>query len=84
MAAETLDRVRAVIADVCAIRSEAVQADAFLLAYEIDSLRTVDLLMAIEETFGVEAPETDPALGRVRTVRDLAAYVDGLRGDQHR
>lgn len=80
MAADTLETIRGVIADVCAIEPDAVREDAFLLAYDIDSLRTVDLLLALETAFDVEAPDTDPALRHVRTVRDLATYVDRLRG----
>jgi acyl carrier protein len=38
-----------------------------------DSLDTVELVMAFEELFGIEIPETD--VERIRTVQDAIEYV---------
>jgi acyl carrier protein len=56
-----------------------VREEAFLIAYDIDSLRTVELLLALEETFGIQASESDPRLQEVRTVRDLATFICRIR-----
>jgi acyl carrier protein len=82
MAAETLNGVKNAIAEVCGIAVAAVREEAFLIAYDIDSLRTVELLLALEETFGVETSENDPRLQEVRTVRDLATLVGRLRQEK--
>ena len=42
-----------------------------------DSLDVVELLMAIEETFGVNVPDED--IPGLKTVRDIAAYVENNR-----
>jgi acyl carrier protein len=82
LATETADRVKRVIAEVCGIAVATVRDEAFLIAYDIDSLRTVELLLALEEAFGIEASENDPRLQEVRSVRDLAAFVAQLRQDR--
>ena len=38
-----------------------------------DSLDTVELVMAFEEVFGIEIPETD--VERIQTVQDAIEYV---------
>jgi acyl carrier protein len=38
-----------------------------------DSLDTVELVMAFEEVFGIEIPDTD--VERIRTVKDAIEYV---------
>jgi acyl carrier protein len=74
-----IERVKQVIAEVCAIDPSTVQDDGFLLGYDIDSLRRIELMISLEEAFDIEVPEHDPDLRDVRTVRDLAAWVDRLR-----
>ena len=79
LAADTLQGVKAAVAEVCGIASTTVRDEAFLIAYDIDSLRKVELLLALEETFGVKAEESDPQLLDVRTVRDLATFICRIR-----
>jgi acyl carrier protein len=79
LAAETMHGVKKAIAEVCGIAIAAVRDEAFLIAYDIDSLRTVELLLALEETFGIQASESDSRLQDVRTVRDLATFIGQLR-----
>jgi acyl carrier protein len=74
----TVERVKSVVADVCAIDPGTVHAEGFLLGYDIDSLRTVELLMALEQAFDLEISEHDPGLRNVRTVQDLATFVDAV------
>jgi acyl carrier protein len=79
LAAETMHGVKQAIADVCGIAIAAVREESFLIAYDIDSLRTVELLLALEEVFGIQASESDPRLQDVRTVRDLATFICRIR-----
>jgi acyl carrier protein len=79
LAAESMHGVKKAIAEVCGIAIAAVREEAFLIAYDIDSLRTVELLLALEETFGIQASESDSRLQDVRTVRDLATFIGQLR-----
>ena len=39
-----------------------------------DSLDTVELVMALEEEFGVEIPDNEAE--KIRTVKDAFAYID--------
>jgi acyl-CoA synthetase (AMP-forming)/AMP-acid ligase II/acyl carrier protein len=80
--AETLQGVRQAVAEVCGIACSAVRDEAFLIGYDIDSLRKVELLLALEETFGVEATDSDPRLLDVRTVRDLATFICRIRQER--
>jgi acyl carrier protein len=77
--ASTVERVKLVVAEVCAIQPATVHEEGFLLGYDIDSLRTVELILALEQAFDLEMSEQDPRLRDVRTVRDLAAFVDAVR-----
>jgi acyl carrier protein len=79
MLAPTVERVKLVVAEVCAIEPATVHEEGFLLGYDIDSLRTVELILALEQAFDLEMSEQDPRLRDVRTVRDLAAFVDAVR-----
>ena len=82
LVSETLQGVKRAVAEVCGIACAAVRDEAFLIAYDIDSLRKVELLMALEETFGIEAAESDPRLLDVRTVRDLATFICRIRQER--
>jgi acyl carrier protein len=77
----TVERVKQVIAEVCAIEPATVEDDGFLLGYDIDSLRMIELILGLEETFEVEVPEHDPRLRNVQTVRELAGFVERLRAE---
>ncbi len=76
MARATLDIVKRFIADVCAADPAAIQPASRLLAFGLDSVRLLDLLLAVEERFGLALSESDPELGEVETVADLAALID--------
>ena len=73
----TLERLRQMIAESCAVRPELVVPQARLRGYGIDSVRIMDLMLTIEEQFGVRFNLEE--LDEVRTVGELAAYVDRLQ-----
>jgi len=74
-----IDIVKRFIADVCAVDQAAVQSQSRLLGFGLDSVRLLDLLLAVEERFGLELSESDPELAVVETVGDLAALIDRRR-----
>jgi acyl carrier protein len=67
------DRVARIVADACAIQTETIRADCPLAAYGLDSVNVVDLILRIEETFGIQVSAS--SVERLRTVGDAAAYV---------
>jgi acyl carrier protein len=73
---DTFARLRHLIAEACAVSPDLVVPQARLRGYGIDSVRIMNLMLTIEETFGVHFDLEE--LDGVRTVGDLAAYVDRL------
>jgi acyl carrier protein len=76
---KTLDRLSALLADELALDVATIQPDATLESLEIDSLRMLEILFRVEEEFGVSAPSDHNELrAKLKTVRDLAAFIDTL------
>lgn len=60
MAEAVADRVRAIIAEQLGVKLEEVTETAsFIEDLGADSLDTVELVMALEEEFGIEIPDED-------------------------
>lgn len=76
---DTLETVKRFIAEVCAVELASVQPGGKLLAYGLDSVRLLDLVMAVEHRYGLEIGDSDPELAEVVTVADLAALIDRRR-----
>lgn len=69
------DRVKAIIAEQLGVKPEEVVPDAsFIDDLGADSLDTVELIMALEEEFGVEIPDEDAE--KMTTVGDAIKYVE--------
>jgi acyl carrier protein len=77
---ETLEAIAGFIADVCAVNRATVKPEGKLLAFGLDSIRLLDLIMAVEERYGLQLSESDPELASIETVRDLADLVDRRLG----
>ena len=73
-AVSVLEGVKRHVAQVCAIDVSAVRDDARLAEFGIDSVRAMDLLVALEDEFSIEIPDKD--VPRLQTVRELVAYVE--------
>jgi acyl carrier protein len=78
-----IDVVARFIAEVCAVDRASVQPHSSLLAFGLDSVRLLDLLLSIEEQFGLQLSESDPDLAGVETVGDLAALIERRRAAAH-
>ena len=68
------DRVKKIIVDQLGVEEELVTPDAsFVDDLGADSLDTVELVMALEEEFGVEIPDEDAE--KITTVGDAISYI---------
>lgn len=76
----TIDRIRSVIGRVCEVDPGEIASQARLRGYGIDSVRVIELLMSIEEEFGIELNLEQ--LGRLTTVRELVDYIDQQRAQK--
>ena len=71
---EILDKVKAVVIDQLNVEDEEVVDDAsFVDDLGADSLGIVELVMALEEEFGVSIPDEDAE--SIKTVGDAVSYI---------
>ncbi|HNU90698.1 MAG TPA: acyl carrier protein [Spirochaetota bacterium] len=69
------DKIRKIIVDQLGVDESAVTEDAsFVDDLGADSLDTVELVMALEEEFGIEIPDEDAE--KMITVGDAVKYID--------
>jgi acyl carrier protein len=76
--ADTFERLKALIIEVCEIPQGLVRRDARIAAYALDSVKETELLCAIEEAFGVKLDDDEARAAK--TVEDWVRYVDRLTG----
>ncbi|MFH1381211.1 MAG: acyl carrier protein [Candidatus Omnitrophota bacterium] len=69
------EKIKAVIAEQLGVKAEEVTDNAkFVDDLGADSLDTVELVMALEEEYGVEIPDEDAE--KLTTVGDAIKYID--------
>lgn len=69
------DKVRSIIAEQLGVKLEEVKPEAsFIDDLGADSLDTVELVMALEEEFGIEIPDEDAE--KMSTVQDAIKYIE--------
>jgi acyl carrier protein len=69
------DKVRSIIAEQLGVKPEEVKPEAsFVEDLGADSLDTVELVMALEEEFGIEIPDEDAE--KITTVGDAVKYIE--------
>ena len=73
-AGTTQDRILNLIMNKYDISDGKATADATLQDLGIDSLESVELIMAIEQEFNVEIPDED--VGALETAARMAAYLE--------
>ena len=73
-AGTTQDRILNLIMNKYDIADGKATADATLQDLGIDSLESVELIMAIEQEFNVEIPDED--VGALETAARMAAYLE--------
>ncbi|WP_117237249.1 acyl carrier protein [Thermus sediminis] len=76
---EIFEKVRGVIADKLQVEPEKVSLEArFIEDLGADSLDTVELIMGLEDEFGLEI--SDEEAEKIRTVKDAVAYIQTKLG----
>jgi acyl carrier protein len=69
------DKIRSIISEQLGVKPEEVNPQAsFIDDLGADSLDTVELIMALEEEFGVEIPDEDAE--KMATVGDAIKYIE--------
>jgi len=74
---DTSDKVVAIIVEKLDIDPSIVQMTSTLADLGADSLDLVEIVMKIEEEFGIEI--NDEVIEKLQNVQDLVNYVHGLR-----
>ncbi|MFD7505912.1 acyl carrier protein [Streptomyces sp. NPDC059850] len=77
---ETLTALEEVYAQVKRVQRDLRPSDRIIQDLEIDSLATLEILLALEERFGVALVD-NPKAARITTVGDLVGLLDELRAD---
>jgi acyl carrier protein len=73
------DRVKKIIVDQLGVEEETVTAEAsFVDDLGADSLDTVELVMALEEEFGIEIPDEDAE--KITRVKEAIDYIEKHSG----
>ncbi len=74
--AVSIDRtIKGEIARLCDLEVGALEDQGKLVAYGLDSVLLLDLMIGLEEAYDIEIDELDPRLAHVKTVGQLVAYV---------
>ena len=69
------ERIREIIYDQLDLEEDKVTMDSDIMEdFEADSLDVVDLVMSIEDEFGLEVP--DDQIENFRTVGDVVRYIE--------
>ena len=69
------DKIKEIIAEQLGVEEDVITVDTNLMKdLEADSLDAVEIIMAIEDEYGIEIPDEDAE--KFQTVRDLVKYVE--------
>ena len=72
-----LDKIKSIVVDQLGVDEDQVTEDAsFVDDLGADSLDTVELIMAFEEEFEVEIPDSDAE--KLITINDVVSYIEKL------
>lgn len=73
--ADVAEKIKSIIAEQLGVKPEEVTPQAsFIEDLGADSLDTVELVMALEEEFGIEIPDEDAE--KMASVGDAAKYIE--------
>ena len=75
---KTFERVCDVIRETAGLDDVEMKPESTLEEIGLDSLGTVEILVAVEDEFGIEVP--DDAIENLRTVGDVVEFVDSHKG----
>ncbi|HPE94475.1 MAG TPA: acyl carrier protein [Bacillota bacterium] len=73
-----IDQVKEVLSKQLRIKIEDIGSDASIMEdLGADSLDVVEMLMTLEDTFGINVPDED--IVQLKTVRDIAEYIENAK-----
>jgi acyl carrier protein len=79
MATETEEKVKEIVVEQLGVSPDEVVLEAsFIDDLGADSLDIVELVMAIEEEYGIEIPDDDAE--KIQTIGDAVRYIDERTG----
>ncbi len=82
--ATTIERLYTLLARDFELKPEALEPGTRLEDLDIDSLRMIEILFSVEDAFRITVPAEQAELReKVKTVGDLAGYIDSLVAAQH-
>ncbi len=71
----TFDKVQEIIAEKLSVKKEDVKNESNIAEdLGADSLDLVEILMALEDTFGISIP--DEAIPQIKTIKELVDFID--------
>ena len=78
MAENIAEKVKEIIVEQLSVSADEVKPEANLIDdLGADSLDAVELVMAVEEEFGIEVPDEEAE--KLRTVGDIISHVEGAQ-----
>ena len=78
---DTFEKIRALLAEQLDVDPAKITMDSDIMSdFEADSLDIVDMVMTLEDEFGIEVP--DDAIESLRTVGDVVNFVDSHSAEQ--
>ena len=69
--------VRQLLAEVCAVDPDSIRPDASLVEYGLDSARSSDLVVALEDAFPGNV--RDEAIAKMKTLTDIVNFVEARK-----
>jgi len=73
-----LDKIKEVVAEQLDVSIDEIKEDSkFVEDLGADSLDVVELVMALEEEFGIEIPDEDAE--KIQTVKDALEYIESKK-----
>ncbi len=76
----TIDKIREMLANQLNIETDKIKEDSKIIEdLGADSLDMIEMLMALEEEFGITVP--DDKADSLKTVGDIAKYIDSVKKD---
>ncbi len=76
---DTFEKISAMLAEQLSIDEDKITMESDILDdFDADSLDIVDMIMNLEDEFGVEVP--DEEVENLRTVGDVVRYIDENNG----
>lgn len=78
---DTFEKISALLAEQLSIDEDKITMESDILDdFDADSLDIVDMIMNLEDEFGVEVP--DEEVENLRTVGDVVRYIDENSGSE--